>query len=72
MNFIHKIEIRERKIAFLRIPSHCDISGNEKVDRVARSAARDKQTSTTKVTLQEANYHVLNEIRSKWKEVYTN
>ena len=39
---------------------------------MAKSATNDRETRTTKLTLQEANYRVHNEIRSKWNEVYTN
>ena len=71
LNIIHEIEIHERKVAFLWIPSHCNILGNEGADRMAKSATSDRLTGVTKVTLQEANYHVHNEIRSKWEEAYT-
>ena len=72
LNLIHKIKVHGRRVAFLWIPSHCDKPGNERADRMAKSATSNRQTSTTRLTLQEANYHVHSEIRSKWNEIYTN
>ena len=63
INLLHDFRLNRQKIELMWIPSHSGIPGNEKADKIAKSATNLPAGETKQITYQEADHWLREEIK---------